>query len=200
MKEPIMAEEFSVDEFRTTVGQLHTAMENGANQTELLKQCLDLLGKCSTAFDRMQRSQGDVAKALRRLEGEIGYGNDRSDALLLSMQALLKSALRQIDHARGTSAPTKPAVGKSRWLQPVTTPAPAPEPASVALNDDPDAIVKKGLLLQTVRKLFGPRGGQAIAYDPERAWKLQAEGVITKSEADRWKKLGRLPDRVNLAS
>ena len=147
-------------------------MANGKDHKELLTQCLSLLQKCSATFDRMQRSQGDVAKSLRRLEGEVGYSNERSDAILMSVHALLKTALRTFDTAPGTSAPAKTAVGKSRWFS-----AEGRGARVRGSSEDPEALIQKGQLLQTVRKLFGPRGGQRGALRSRAGLAASVEGV-----------------------
>jgi len=194
--------EFDSKDLKQTVEDLHANMQAGKNAEQLLQQALGVLTKCAETFERTQGIHQDLAKSVWRLEGEMGYQGERQEQLIKGMSAgmtaLLKAMLAHTDPARGTRAPAKAAtMGKSRWLSAVKD----PEPASVATSpdEDPAQMVKKGMLLQAVSRMFGPRGGREIAYNPELASRLLMENKLTKSEHSNWKKLGRLPDHVQVA-
>jgi hypothetical protein len=91
-------------------------------------------------------------------------------------------------------------MGKSRrWLQAVPTPEPEPAPVATPAAEDADALVKKGLILKTAQKLFGPRGGRESQHDPDTAARLMMEGKLTRAEQHAWKRYNRLPDHVQSA-
>jgi hypothetical protein len=55
-------------------------------------------------------------------------------------------------------------------------------------------------LTRKVVEWFGPRGGQAVAYDRELCAKMRLHKSITLDEEKRWRQFGLLHDRVDITN